>query len=373
MALFTRANSNYWWMKFTFDGQLIQQSTQVANKRDALTVESAYRTQLALGKIGIEPKQKAPTFEKAVDDFLQWSKVEHAEAETTYNRYFHACSALKKYFGKVKVDRIKAIDIEKFAIWRSVQKSRKTKKPVKSRTVNFDLFLLKVIFRRLAEAKILRDNPTDKIKQLAESENTFHVLTETEEKRYLLACPQPLQDVAIVILETGMRCGEVYQLRRQDVHLDKNYLQVAKGKTRSSVRRVHLSDRAREVLTYRIKKFTGENLFPQNDIDGAGSTASLFNTHSKTVRSLGYSFRLYDCRHSFATRALESGVDLLTLSQILGHANLKMVSRYAHPSEDHKAEAIKMMDKSKTKNKGKSSLKAVRKQKTVTLLGTGTH
>jgi hypothetical protein len=58
MALYKRPNSKFWWMKFTFDGQLIQQSTQVANKRDALTVESAYRTQLALGKIGIKAKAK---------------------------------------------------------------------------------------------------------------------------------------------------------------------------------------------------------------------------------------------------------------------------------------------------------------------------
>jgi integrase len=122
-----------------------------------------------------------------------------------------------------------------------------------------------------------------------------------------------------------------------------------------------------------MKKFTGENLFPQNDVDGERPTASLYNAHLKTVRELGYLFRLYDCRHTFATRALESGVDLLTLSQILGHANLKMVSRYAHPSEAHKAEAIKMMDKSKIKNKGKSSLKAVKKQAPATLLDTGTY
>jgi hypothetical protein len=48
-------------MKFHFDGQLIQQSTKCSNKRDAGMVESAYRTQLALGKIGIEPKEPAPT------------------------------------------------------------------------------------------------------------------------------------------------------------------------------------------------------------------------------------------------------------------------------------------------------------------------
>jgi site-specific recombinase XerD len=63
---------------------------------------------------------------------------------------------------------------------------------------------------------------------------------------------------------------------------------------------------------------------------------------------------LYDCRHSFATRALESGVDLLTLAAILGHASLKMVSRYAHPSEDHKADAIRRMQQTRISRKAKA-------------------
>ncbi len=80
------------------------------------------------------------------------------------------------------------------------------------------------------------------------------------------------------------------------------------------------------VLSYWMKRFDGENLFPQNEIDGQIATTSLNNLHLKAIRQLGFSFWLYDCRHTFATRALESGVDLLTLASTLGHANLKMVS-----------------------------------------------
>ena len=68
MALYKRPTSKYYWMKFYFDGQLIQQSTKCKARRDAETVESAFRTQLALGKIGIQPPKKAPTFEKAVEE-----------------------------------------------------------------------------------------------------------------------------------------------------------------------------------------------------------------------------------------------------------------------------------------------------------------
>ena len=96
-----------------------------------------------------------------------------------------------------------------------------------------------------------------------------------------------------------------------------------------------------------MKKFSGENLFPKNDRDGDKPTGSLDGLHLETINNLGFKFRLYDCRHTFASRAVEDSVDLLTLSQILGHNSLRMVMRYAHPSETFKADAIKRMEQNK--------------------------
>lgn len=135
----------------------------------------------------------------------------------------------------------------------------------------------------------------------------------------------------------------------RDVHLDKNYLKVVTGKTGSAIRRVPLTEKAKAILSARIKRFDDAFLFPQNDTDGQVATSSLDAAHLKTVRLLKFNFRLYDCRHSFATKALESGVDLLTLANLLGRANLKMVSRYAHLSEERKAEAIRLMEKKRQK------------------------
>jgi integrase len=331
-------------MKFTFDGQLIQQSTQIANKRDAQTVESAYRTQLALGKIGIEPKQKAPTFKQSSDDFLLWSKTKLANQPTTYNRYYYACQALKNYFGTVKVDRIQKKNVEDFIVWRSGQTSKQTKEFISRESINIELRVLKIIFNRLFEARVLHDNPALKVKQLKANERNFHVISKDEEKLYLLACPPVLQDVATLMLETGMRCGEIYRIRRQDVHLSQSYLEIVSGKTKSAQRRVHLSTQAQRVLRYRMDKFAGENLFPHNEVDGNKPTSNLDRLHLRTINNLSFKFRLYDCRHTFASRAVEDGIDLLVLASILGHSNLQMVMRYAHPSENFKADAIKRME-----------------------------
>ena len=50
MALYKRPTSKYWWMKFQFDGEIVQQSTKCSNKRDAVTFECMFRTQARLGQ-----------------------------------------------------------------------------------------------------------------------------------------------------------------------------------------------------------------------------------------------------------------------------------------------------------------------------------
>jgi hypothetical protein len=54
-------------------------------------------------------------------------------------------------------------------------------------------------------------------------------------------------------------------------------------------------------------------------------------------------FRLYDLRHTWATRGVEAGVDLVTLAALLGHSKLTMVQRYCHPQQQHQFEAIKKL------------------------------
>ena len=104
-----------------------------------------------------------------------------------------------------------------------------------------------------------------------------------------------------------------------------------------------MSDWTQNVFCYRLGKFTGENLFPQNDIDELKATSVSDRLHLKTVRKLKLKFRVYDARHTFANRAVEDGIDLLVLASILGHSNLKIVMRYAHPYKSFKADAIKRM------------------------------
>jgi integrase len=55
--------------------------------------------------------------------------------------------------------------------------------------------------------------------------------------------------------------------------------------------------------------------------------------------------RFYDLRHTWATRAAMSGIDLVTLAAMLGHSRIQMVLRYAHPTQEHQTKAMEQLER----------------------------
>jgi site-specific recombinase XerD len=346
MALYKRPDSKYWWMKFAFCGQIIQRSTKVTNKRDAATIESAYRTQLALGKIGIEPKREAPTLKKACDDFLQRVAVEHPDKAETIRRYNSNVKVFLKFFGeKTACDKITSETVERFKHARATLTSAKTGRKLKPTTVNHELLTLRMIFNRLFDLDILLKNPAGKVKLLDAPPTAPRILTIEEQKVYLMACAEPLRSVAILMIELGLRPSEALNLKRDDISLDQNFLQVQEGKTKNARRKLPLSMISRKVLEYRLQTIEGEKLFPNVKV------VNLDQLHSKALNALGIKpftndyFVLYSLRHCFASRHTENQTDPITLSELLGHGDLKTLKRYAHPSFDHKIKAIERVEK----------------------------
>jgi integrase len=79
--------------------------------------------------------------------------------------------------------------------------------------------------------------------------------------------------------------------------------------------------------------------------DGDSPPKKLNKAHCAALRRSGVkNFRLYDLRHTFATRQAQLGTDLITLKDLLGLKNLDMLKRYAHLTDAHKANAIKRME-----------------------------
>jgi integrase len=351
-----------WWMKFMYEGQVIRRSTKCRNKRDAEEVERAYRTQLAKGEVGIEEKKPVPIFEDAMREFLDRARIDHASKRNTARRVETSSKALLRYFAGKRLDAIAVEDVEKFKDWRRVQKKQApnkklkvnkratTTKTIKPATVNRELACLRAMLNHFIKLDVLVKNPVSRVKFLKEDNELMRVVTDDEERRYLMACSQPLRDVAIIMLETGMRPEEVCRLERRHVNLSEGYIFNPYGKTKAARRKLPLSRRAAEVLRYRVANSDGPFVFPSTR---AGENPSkpivkLNAAHNGAIKRAKLEpFRLYDLRHTFATRAAEAGVDLVTLAALLGHSRVQMVMRYAHPSEKHQFEAIKAMEASR--------------------------
>jgi integrase len=359
MSLYKRGG--VWWMNFWIDDYHVQKSTKCTNKRDAAEVERAYRTQLAKGEVGLEEKKPVPRFNAAMKDFLAWSKHEHAAHPNTHRRYETASKPLLRYFKETPLDQIKPEHVEQFKSWRIKQKksapvkrvkkqgaAATTDKALKPATVNRELATLKMLLNYFIKSDVLtKANPVSRVKFLAENNEQMRVLTRDEERLYLMAASQPLQDVATLMVETGARPEEIFRLRRENVNLEQGYLSVPFGKTKAARRKVSLTERASTVLEKRLAKAKGGYLFPggRDGGDASRPIVKLNNAHAGALRRSGVSqFRLYDLRHTFATRAAEAGVDLVTLAAMLGHSRVQMVMRYAHPTQEHQFNAIRKME-----------------------------
>jgi integrase len=117
------------------------------------------------------------------------------------------------------------------------------------------------------------------------------------------------------------------------------------GKTKAARRRVPLNTTAKSVLLRRVTGLTTPFLFPC-ETDATRPVPKVNNAHDRAVRDSKVArFRLYDLRHTWATRAAEAGIDLVTLAALLGHSKIQMVLRYAHPTQHHQTQAMEKLER----------------------------
>ena len=346
MCVYREKSGNYvydfWWK-----GRRFKESTRQKSKEEARRFEAALKTDLARGEVGLDRQRSCPQFREFLEkEFMPWSEATHQAGGRTHVRYRVSSVALLKYFSDWMLTEIDPGSVEKYKQWRACQKGKRTGRVLCPATVNRELAALRSILNLAIKQGLIRSNPVRGVRFLREENEQTRVLSFEEEKRYLAAAVLRLREVAVLILNTGMRPEEVYRAKREDVHLMEGYLRVPFGKTRAARRPIPLNRDARALLAARLEKFgTDTYVFPSK-LNPGRPMGVISNTHARTVRRAGVaSFRLYDLRHTFATRAVQSGMDLTTLAKILGHTKIQMVLRYAHPTPEHARAAMSKLER----------------------------
>jgi integrase len=336
MSIFKRGG--VYWYEFTFQGERIQKSTGLRNKTAASQAEAIRKAELAEGRAGIRTRKATPLFDNFVcDEFLPWAKSEHREHPSTYIRYGVSAKALIRFFGKFRLEIISAGLVEKFKVSRSVI--------ISPAGTNRDLAALRMILNYAKRQQYLDRNPVSDVSFLAEGPGNMRIVSHEEQRKYLNAASPLVQDVALLIVETGMRPEEVFRLRAEDLNLSQQYLKVTKGKTRLARRNILLTGSAIEVLKRRFVNAKGPYLYPHRS-DPSRPLNNIDRGHHKAVKDavIEPGFRLYDFRHTFGSRSAMAGVDLATLKELMGHSSITTTMRYVHPTPEHKRRAIEKLE-----------------------------
>jgi len=193
---------------------------------------------------------------------------------------------------------------------------------------------------RLAQEWKLLDR-VPRIRLLKGERISDFVLDRQTQSRYLEFAPQPLKDIALLILETGLRIGEALMLQSRDVRLEAlrgarfGYLRVVAGKSKNACRNIPLTDRVADMLRRRMK-LNDSNLIFSSREGKPYLVTSLNHLHQKIRESmrLPADFVIHSLRHTMLTRLGESGVDAFTIMRIAGHSSITVSPRYVHPSPE---------------------------------------
>jgi integrase len=301
--------------------------------RQALSIRLA---EIAQGKFKIITKRGAMTFNGLADKYRELISV-HKRGHHVEK---YILKTLKASFGDLRVFDLSAEDAERFKAVRS--------KSVKPATVNRELTVAKHMLTKAVEWEFIQDNPFRRVRPLSVPKCVERVLDYEEEKKLLAACKQVrsrfLLPLVLLALHTGTRRGELLSLEWSRVDLDRRTIRIINAKSSAGDRLIPMNATVHTLLSDLLKRASSLLVFPSNRRPGE-NLLDLKKGFKKAVRLSGVApFRWHDMRHTFATRLVRAGVDIISVQHLLGHSKIAMTARYAHSLADAKIAAVCMLD-----------------------------
>ena len=234
--------------------------------------------------------------------------------------------------------------------------NRKTGGGLSTGSVNGVITVLRDSFAAACRLGLIADSPADRLTRPKRREKPVGCFTAAEQKvieAAVQSSKKPKMQGILLCLYTGLRIGELLALRWQDIDFEKSLLIVSHTsrdtengivledpKTETSRRVIPLPRQLLPRLRS-LKKSSHSDFVVAN-----GDQPLLIRSYQRSFELLLKKLHIqhrgfHALRHTFATRALECGMDVRTLSEILGHRNPTVtLNRYAHSLLEHKREMM---------------------------------
>jgi len=329
-----------WYIYYRVEGERIRKVIKNAQSRaDALKVLQIEVADAFRGKHGMKKEEKRIKFSELADMYIEYSKLNKKSwREDCYRIEAH----LKPFFGKLQLKETTPLLIENY-------RAKRLKAGIAKSTTNRELALLKSIYSKAIDWNLYVENPVRKVKLFSEGDNLKErILSPEEERRLLDESAVHLKPILSTAIHSGMRRNEILTLTWNQVNLSKKIIRVEKAKS-GKIRYVPINDFLLEEFI-ELKKKNGKSAYVflnPNTNKPIGDIKTAFNAAKRRAGIKG--LRFHDLRHTFATRLIEYGVDLITVKELLGHHSVVITQRYTHSNLNQKMNAVQKLSQKKEK------------------------
>jgi excisionase family DNA binding protein len=344
----TKEGKDRFYLDYRDQGKRIREVVKHAqNRGEALLALQRKTSEIFDGKFHPKRKVEQLKFKDLASMYLEnYAKVQKRSWRTDLC-YLNA--HLSPFFGDSLLSVISQLAVEKYI-------SRRISDGVQKSTINRELACLKKMLNKAIDWGYLDENPVRKVKFFSEKDNLKErVLTPEEETKLLDSCPECLGIIVLTAIHTGMRRAEILNLKWEDVNLEKKEIKVRKTKS-GSIRTIPINETLYSMLSRLKKKKSSPGYLFNNPRTGQPFKDVKKAFKGACERAGVEGLRFHDLRHTFASRLVENGADLITVKDLLGHFSVRITERYTHSNKNTKRQAVESLAQTRNAEEKRENL-----------------
>lgn len=334
--------------------------------------EAKYRQENIKLKYCVKSNEQDDYTVKFCNIACKWLDMEKINVkESTFSRYERIVNKyLNPYFENEYCECINNKKVDDYVIYLSEYGRLDGKGGLSSKSISDIIIILNSILKYAIKNNVSIPYSCEGIR-IRKSKNSIKVLDKKEQQiltDFLMNDINYTKLGIILSLYTGMRIGELCALKWENINLKENYVEIRK--TLQRIEDFSGENRKTKIIIDEPKSECSKRFIPLPDflsellfkLKGNGDEFVLTGDREKYIEPRNMQIRFHnilsECglqeinfhalRHTFATRCVELGFEIKSLSEILGHSNVKItLDKYVHSSFDLKKDNMKKLDKLK--------------------------
>ena len=315
----TRRSNRIYYIGIRINGKITWRSTGSTSKAEALRALTRQRELFA-------PKPRTVTLNQFTEEFLTFASSTYSAA--TLDLYRRVFRYFTRLCGNVTLATLSARQVDQYKALRL--------REIKPVSINMELRALKAAFNTARRWKLITENPCAEVTQVEVPEEAPIYFT-PEDFRTLILCikEQWLREVVVFAVLTGMRRGEIINLKWEQVDFENRLLHIYTTptfKTKKGKRRtIPLHEVALQMLAGRREFADCEYVFSLNGQRILGTWAGrLFKRHVYQSGLRDKRLHFHSLRHTFASWLVQHGRSVYEVQKLLGHTNIRTTLKYSH-------------------------------------------